>query len=237
MRIKLIHCSIVTLLIGLFASATVVGQTITLTPTITPKITTTEENAIQDLKEKVANKVAEIRKKNNKAIAGRVTDRSESTVKIKNSEQNDFNIKFQDSGLTKYYQITGAQQKEISSEDIKKDDYVIATGVINNKTITANSVFTDKQFLAGDGKISEVKADDYTIKVMVADKTVYTLSIETSTKQQIVNIKTLETERIGFSKIKEGDSIHFVVKVNGDEKNNEYSTEKILIVPQEYFMK
>jgi len=72
---------------------------------------------------------------------------------------------------------------------------------------------------------------------MVADKTVYTLSIETSTKQQIVNIKTLETERIGFSKIKEGDSIHFVVKVNGDEKNNEYSTEKILIVPQEYFMK
>lgn len=236
MKSKLLYYYIVILLIGVFSNS-VIGQTTTLTATSSPKLTSTEENAIQDLKEKVANKVAEIRKKNNKAIAGRVTDRSESTVKIKNSEQNDFNIKFQDSGLTKYYQITGAQQKEISSEDIKKDDYVIATGVINDKTITANSVFTDQQFLAGGGKISEVKADDYTIKVMAADKTVYTLSIETSTKQQMVNIKTLEMERIGFSKIKEGDSIHFVVKVNGKEKNNEYSAEKILIVPQEYFLK
>ncbi|MFH0979835.1 MAG: hypothetical protein V1803_02730 [Candidatus Roizmanbacteria bacterium] len=237
MRIKLIHCFIVTLLIGLFTTVTVVGQTVTLTPTVTPKITSTEENAIQDLKEKVANKVAEIRKKNNKAIAGRVSDRSESTIKIKTNDQSDFNIKLQESGLTKYYQITGAQQKEINNEDIEKDDYVLVTGVINDTTITANSVFTDEQFLAGSGIISEVNADDYIIKVIAADKTIYTLSIETSTKQQIVNIKSLEIERIGFSKIKEGDSIHFVVKVNGKEKNNEYPANKILIIPQEYFMK
>ena len=232
----MLYCYIVILLIGVFSNS-VIGQTTTSTPTVSPKITSTDESAIQNLKEKVANKVAEIRKKNNKAVAGRVIDISESTIKIITGDQSDFDIKLQESGLTKYYQITGAQQKEINSEDIEKDDYVITTGVINDKTITANSVFTDQQFLSGNGKISEVKVDDYTIKVMAADKTVYTLSIETSTKQQIVNIKTLEMEQIGFSKIKEGDSIHFVVKVNGYEENNEYSVQKILIVPQEYFIK
>ena len=44
-------------------------------------------------------------------------------------------------------------------------------------------------------------------------------------------------ERIGFSKIKEGDSVHFVFKISGDEKNNEYSADKILVIPQEYFIK
>ena len=37
--------------------------------------------------------------------------------------------------------------------------------------------------------------------------------------------------------IKEGDTIHFVVKKTGTEKNNTYTAVKILIIPQEYFMK
>ncbi|KKQ24269.1 MAG: hypothetical protein US40_C0002G0100 [Candidatus Roizmanbacteria bacterium GW2011_GWC2_37_13] len=223
MKIKLLYCYIVILLIGVFANSAF-GQTV-------------EENAVQDLKEKVASKVAEIRKKNNKAVSGRVINRSGAAIKIKTSEGDDFDIKLQESGLTKYYQITGAQQKELDVEDIEKDSYILVTGVINDKTITANSVFTDQQFLSGNGKISEVNAEDYIIKVITADKTVYSLSIETYTKQQIVNIKTLEMERIGFSKIKEGDSVHFVFKISGDEKNNEYSADKILVIPQEYFIK
>ena len=233
MKNKLFYGLVILLLIGIFVNHAVIGQTATASPTTT----SSEENAIQDLKEKVANKVAEIRKKNNKAIAGRVTESAGQTIKIETNDKNSFDIKLEEGGLTKYYQITGAQQKEISSTDIEKDDYVIATGVINDKTITANSVFTDQEFLVGSGKISEVDSTNYIVKVVATDKTVYTLSIETFTKQQIINIKSLEMERIGFSKIKEGDSIHFVAKVNGDEKNNEFSVEKILVVPQEYFIK
>lgn len=53
----------------------------------------------------------------------------------------------------------------------------------------------------------------------------------------MVNIKTLDLERVGFSKVKEGDTVHFVVKKTGEEKNNSYSAIKILIIPQEYFIK
>lgn len=214
----------------------VFAQTATATPNLNPT-TVDQKDAIQDLKEKVANKVAEIRKKNNKAVAGRVTSVSDNSLKVKTLDQNEFDVKLQTSGLTKYYQISGNQQKEIDKDNVEKDDYIIITGVIADKSVTANSVFIDQQYFSGNGKISEVDSDNFTIKVIASDKTVYSLNIETSTKQQIVNIKTLELERIGFSKIKEGDSIHFVVKVSGGEKNNVFSAEKILIIPQEYFMK
>ncbi len=214
----------------------VIGQTASSSPTTKPTVTGSDESAIQGLKDKIADKVAEIRKKNNRAVAGRVLSISASSIKIKTEDQSEFEVKL-DEALTKYYQITGAQQKEIENGDIEKDDYIIVTGVINEKTVTANSVFIDQEYFVGSGKISEVDSDNYTIKVIAPDKTVYNLSIETVTRQQIINIKTLEIERIGFSKIIAGDSIHFAVKVAGDEKNNTYQAEKILIVPQEYFIK
>lgn len=239
-KILLINYCLLTIILFFLAlilwKSEVFGQTATATPNLSPTAID-QSDAIQDLKEKVANKVAEIRKKNNKAVAGRVISVSDNSLKVKTPDQNEFDVNLQESGLTKYYQISGSQQKEIEKENIEKEDYIIVTGVINDKIITANSVFIDQQYFSGSGKISEVDSDNYIIRVITADKTVFSLSIETYTKQRIINIKTLELERIGFSKIKEGDSIHFVVKVSGGEKNNEFSAEKALIVPQEYFMK
>ncbi|MCX6730950.1 MAG: hypothetical protein NTZ55_03815 [Candidatus Roizmanbacteria bacterium] len=53
----------------------------------------------------------------------------------------------------------------------------------------------------------------------------------------MLNAKTKEIESSGFSKIKEGDSVHFVVsKTNpgtGKEKNR-YDAVRILMIPQEF---
>lgn len=236
MKIKSINYFIILLLVGFVMRITVIGQEATSSPTVTQKATTTEENAIKDLKEKVANKVAEIRKKNSQAVTGRATKISLSSIKIKKNDGKDFEIKLDDT-LTKYYRISGAVQKEIKKEDIEENDYLIATGVINDVSITANSIFIDQPYLVGNGKITEVNKENFEIKVMTADKTVFSLSIENTTKQQILNIKTFEIEIAGFSKIIAGDSIHFVVEVTGEEKNNTYQADKILIVPQEYFIK
>ncbi len=236
MKIKLINYLIILFLTSFVFKLVVFGQEATSSPTVTKKVTATEENAIKDLKEKVANKVAEIRKKNSRAVAGRATKISTGSIKIKKNDNEDFEIKL-DETLTKYYRILGAVQKEIKKEDLEENDYLIATGVINERVITANSVFVDQPFLVGSGKITEVDKENYNIKVVAADKTVYNLRIENTTKQQITNIKTLEIERAGFSKIIVGDSVHFVVEVKGDEKDNTYQADKILIVPQEYFIK
>lgn len=227
MRKILLYCYIAILFIG-FVNQSVLGQTATSTPEINNK-------AVEDLKEKIANKVAEIRKKNTRAVAGKALNISSGAIKIKRTDGEEYEVKLDDA-LTKYYRISGSNQKEIKKEDIEKDDYLIVSGVINDKVVTANSIFIDQSFVVGSGKITEVDKENYVLTVLSADKTVYKLSIENSTKQQIINIKTLDLEKTGFSKIIAGDSVHFAAESAIDE-DGAYKADKILIVPQEYFMK
>lgn len=197
---------------------------------------TLDEKAIQDFKEKVATKVAELQAQNNKAVSGFVNNISGSTLTIKDENDVAYEIK-PDESIAKYYQVVGSQRKEIQLSDIKKGSFIIVMGVANDKVINANSIYVDEMFLVKSGKITQVDSTNFALKVLSSDKDTYTLNIETLSKQQMINVKTLEEEKIGFSKIKEGDTIHFVVKKTGTEKDNTYSAVKILIIPQEYFMK
>ncbi len=228
------------MLIGFLVSL-LVGNTMAQTKTLVPSPeasaspTVVVDKDIQLLKDKIANKVSEIRKKNNKAISGFVLSNDGNKMKINNNAEEN-QVKFDDT-LTKYFKITGAQKKEIKANDVKKNDYVIVSGVVTDNIITANVVFIDENFLVDSGKITEVNKETFSIKVLASDKNTYNLDIETSTKQYMINIKTLSIETIGFSKLKEGDTVHFVVKKTGEEKNSNYSAKKILIIPQEYFIK
>jgi len=200
------------------------------------EVNTVEEKQLQQLKDKIATKVAQLREKNNKAIAGIVTEIKDNSIKLKTDDA-DIDVKLDDT-ITKYYQINGSQRKEIKFQDIDKGQYVIISGVVGDRRVDANSIYIDEQYLVRSGKITEVNKDDYYLTVNTVDKDNYTLDIETFTKKQILNIKTLELETVSFSKIKEGDTIHFVVKAINEEKEaNRYPAIKILIIPQEYFIK
>jgi Cu/Ag efflux protein CusF len=225
------------ILLSSYLVSWLVGGTMAQTPSITASSSPTVviDKDIQQLKDKIANKVSEIRRQNNKAVSGFVVSNDGNIMKINNnSEENQ--VKFDDT-LTKYFKIAGAQKKEIKADDIKKNDYAIVSGVVADNIISANVVLVDENFLVDSGKITEINKDSYNIKVSTSDKNIYSLDIETYTKQFIVNIKTIDLERVGFSKIKEGDTVHFVVKKTNEEKNNNYSAIKILIIPQEYFIK
>lgn len=224
---------IVSLFYCLITSSVVMGQT----PTVVI------DKDIQQLKDKIANKVSQIRKQNNKAISGFVLKVDGNSMKLSNSDEVN-QVKFDDT-LTKVFKVLGTTKKEIKTGDIEKNDYAIVSGVVADNIITANVVLIDENFLVDSGKITEINKEAYNIKVLTSDKNTYSLDIETGTKQYMINIKTLVREMIGFSKLKEGDTVHFVVKKTGsplrqladDEKNNNYSALKIMIIPQEYFIK
>jgi len=219
------NCFTVILFYCLITSSVVMGQT----PTVMV------DKDIQQLKDKIANKVSEIRKQNNKAISGFVLKVDVNSMKLSNSGEVN-QVKFDDT-LTKVFKVLGTTKKEIKTGDIEKNDYAIVSGVVADNIITANVVLIDENFLVDSGKITEINKEAYNIKVLTSDKNTYSLDIETGTKQYMVNIKTLLKETVGFSKLKEGDTVHFVVKKTGDEKNNNYSALKIMIIPQEYFIK
>lgn len=226
------NCFIVILFYCLLASSIVTAQTPSNTTTASPAIV---DKDIQQLKDKIANKVSEIRKQNNKAISGFVLKVDGNSMKLSNSGEVN-QVKFDDT-LTKVFKVLGTTKKEIKAGDIKKNDYAIVSGVVADNIITANVVLIDENFLVDSGKITEINKEAYNIKVLTSDKNTYSLDIETGTKQYMINIKTLVKETVGFSKLKEGDTVHFVVKKTFSEKNNDYSAAKILIIPQEYFIK
>ncbi|EKE13956.1 MAG: hypothetical protein ACD_12C00731G0001 [uncultured bacterium] len=220
-----------------YLAVNVAGQTPSATASSSPTVVIDKD--IQQLKDKIANKVLEIRKQNNKAISGFVSKIDENSMKLNNNAEVN-QVKFDDT-LTKVFRVLGTTKKEIKTNDIAKNDYVIVSGVIADNVITANVVLIDENFLVDSGKITEINKENFNIKVLTSDKNTYSLDIETGTKQHMINIKTLLSEMVGFSKLKEGDTIHFVVKKTADPpasgKNNNYSAVKILIIPQEYFIK
>lgn len=224
------NCLIISLLYCLLTSSIVIGQT----PSASSSPTVAVDKDVQTLKDKVANKVSEIRRQNNRAVSGFVTNIDGNGMKINNDGVNQ--VKFDDT-LTKFFKILGTTKKEINSDLIKKNDYVIVSGVVVDNVITANVVLVDENFLVDSGKITEINKETYNIKILTSAKNTYSIDVETGTKQYMINIKTLLKETVGFSKLKEGDTVHFVVKRTGEEKNNNYSAEKILIIPQEYFIK
>ena len=228
---KIRNCYIVILLYCLIGSSVVVGQT----PSASASPTVVIDKDIQQLKDKIANKVSEIRKQNNKAISGFVLKVDGNSMELGNSGEVN-QVKFDDT-LTKVFKVLGTTKKEIKTGDIEKNDYAIVSGVVADNIITANVVLIDENFLVDSGKITEINKEAYNIKVLTSDKNTYGLDIETGTKQYMVNIKTLLRETVGFSKLKEGDTVHFVVKKTVTEKDNNYSAYKILVIPQEYFIK
>ncbi|HRN70197.1 MAG TPA: hypothetical protein PLS49_03340 [Candidatus Woesebacteria bacterium] len=228
---------LVTFLFAGFITVPVIAQTTTPKASPTVKTTPTESDSdldseVDKLKEKVAETVSEMRGKTEKAISGVVQSITKSELVI-----NDKYTARLDNTLTKYYEIAGTSTKDLNAEDIKKGDYVFVRGPEISSEITANAVYKDTPYMVLTGKITEVNSEDYTVKIISLDKINYTLDIQTRTNQQMLNIKTLEVEKIGFSKLKEGDSIHVVVQANLENANTtRFDAERFLIIPNEYFI-
>ena len=208
-----------------------------LTPTfvVVPSPTKAPSKDIIDFKEKLASQVVKLSQKNKKAVAGIVESVDDKKLKVKTDDEGEFDVKI-DPDLTKFFLISGVDKVEKNLSTLKKDAYVIVGGTQLDQTIDGNVIYQDEQFLTDTGKVVAVNTADNSLDVVTLAKENYTLDIEFSTKQQIVNIKTLELERTSFSKIKEGDSIHFVVKKLTKVKNR-FSAVRVLIIPQEYFIK
>jgi len=192
------------------------------------------EKEVEIFKEKIASKVAELRQENKQMISGRIIEIKKGEIEIKDNNEKKKIISVDDL-LTKYYSIKNNQKKEINFSDLKKDDYILVSGIINDRGINADVIFVEEKYIIDFGKLVEINRREYLLKVVTLTNETISLDIETFTKQWLLNIKSLELERTGFSKIKEGDMIHFVIKDKKNE-NNRFSAQKILIIPQEYFL-
>lgn len=222
-------------LLGVFAQDS--GISTTATSSATP-----DDINSRKLIEKVANKVAEERKKDQKAVSGVIQSIKDSLITVSGYEGFEKKI-FQvnvDTSFNQIFSVSTGVKKEIKMSDLKPNDYIIATGPLLDKVILANSVYLDDRYVVKSGTIIEINSTNFYFVVMTPDKSEYSIDVESSTKQYMMNIKTMEIELTGFSKIKEGDTVHFVgILPEGKEPTGKINItgKKYVVIPQEYFIK
>lgn len=195
-----------------------------------------EEAKIDQLKEKIASKVAEIQNENNFGVSGYIDNIKNNLISINNDLGENYQIKT-DEVITKYYQVINNKRREIELKEIEKGDFIIVTGIIDGNQVEANNIYKDENFSIQAGQTIEINKNEYWIKVNTLEKEAIILDIETYTKKFLLNIKDYQLEPVGFSKIKEGDSIVFVIKKTSNKQISRASVIKMIIIPQEFFLK
>ncbi len=217
------------IVIGISSAFPVFAQS----PSATPSGSLNKE--LDKIKEKVAERV-EALSKNEKAVAGKIKAMGPQEWDLELPEGTQARVSVDDT-LTRFYDIVGTLTKELKKDQYKVGDYVFVTGPEIDEVVTANAIYRDQVYLVFSGKITEVNATDFSINVLSVDKSTYTLDVETKTATRMFNIKTKALDKIGFSKLKEGDSVHVVVKSNPQKPTQDrFSADRIAVIPNEYFM-
>src|SRR3989442_1235237 len=89
----------------------VLAQTEDSTPSAAPQITSSvDKKEVENLKQKIESKVAELARKYKKAVAGKVVAIAKNSLTLETDSGVKYTIKI-NSDLTKFYSISGASKK------------------------------------------------------------------------------------------------------------------------------
>lgn len=184
---------------------------------------------IDTLKERLATKVAELRKSSPKAVYGSVTQVSVSTLTV-DTAQKAMKIELNDDIVV--YQILKGKRTKLAVDDVAKNDVVTIFGdydetldILIAKYIFIEATTTPKRI---HGFVSSVDKKTNTFVLKGIDNANYTIDVESTTKTQEWS-KEAGLVKSGFSKLAVGN----FVSVWGTEDSkipDQYEAIRILIV-------
>jgi hypothetical protein len=208
------------------SAATASGTKVTSSPVPTE---VTKLKSIDDLKDRLATKVAELRKIVKTAMYGTVKSTTISTMTVETSVK-DMKIDVPDDLLV--YQTIKGKRTKLTSEDIAKNDKVTVFGDYDDTlgVMKASMVFIEPSIVPVRivGTVSSVNKTDYSFVIKTPTGTEMTVDFETSTKAQIV--ENAVVARGGFSKVTVG-SITAVIGTANADKPNRVSALRLTVIP------
>lgn len=182
------------------------------TPTASPSANgsptaTAIPNQIDDLKERLATKVAEMRQSQKKAISGTVKSITISTLTI---ETRTSDVKIELTDTLKVIQTIKGQRTVLTTDDIDKGDAVVVFGdydtsldLMKAKVIVIQNALPQRV----SGKITNIDQKEFTITIETPEKQSYIIDIEKTTNIQSF-LPESGVQKSGFSKIENGSTIH-----------------------------
>ena len=195
------------------------------TPTATGAADT-KQKQIEDLKERLATKVAQLQSLSRRAVAGVVKTISLSSLTVETATK-DMKIELTDD--IKVIQYLKGNRTRLTFENLDRGDNVVVFGEYDSTLdlLRAKVIFIQAQLpVFVSGTVAEIDKDKFTLTVATADGKDTIVDIEKYTKTQMWD-KGGGTSRGGFSKIQLDDTIH-VVATPVPKKENRVSAQRIL---------
>lgn len=193
----------------------------------TEKATTGLLSQINNLKDKIASKVAQLKLVEKRGIIGVVTETTTTQITLTDIQDQ---TRFVDvDEITKF---SSGNEKDFGISDLKKGTKVSILGLYNKESRRILARFVDVVSLPEyfSGTITKIDRPNYTITVETGDKKTMTVDIESSTKSNSYSIEDLEPTRTGFTKMTVGEKV-FIVGTPDEKEKNRVSGDRILLFP------
>lgn len=196
------------------------------TPTSEPNKSDAINQQINDLKNRIASRVAQLKLVEKRGIIGRVTDVSDTQITISDLKSN---IRYIDvDELTRF--SSPDVQGAFGISDLTKGTNIGVIGLYNKESRRTLARFVNVINLPKiiHGSIVNVNSENYTIKVSTGGDKEITFDVETTTKTLSYS-KDGPLIRSGFSKIKENQRVIIVSKTDSNNDDKAPSSRIILL--------
>lgn len=183
---------------------------------------------IQDLKERLATKVAEMKTTQTRAMYGTIKAITISSITLE-TDQKEVKLEVTDD-IVVAQNIKG-NRTELSIDDLDEGDFVVVFGQYDTALDILDATFIfiqskPSQYVTG--TITSVSKEDYTVTIQTPDDQEVILDYEKSTSTRVYN-EDEEFERGGFSSLIEEDTIHVYGTPDPDEKSR-IDADKLIII-------
>ena len=199
------------------------------TPSATPKMSTASAttNKIEDLKDRLATKVAELRQTSRKAIWGRVKSTSLTSFVV---EVPGKDVKIDLVDEIKVIQYLKGKRTILTSEDIAVNDQVAVFGTYDATLdlLKAAVVLIQAPLpMRVSGTVTARDDAQFTLTLTTPEGQEYIIDIEKATKTLALDPSTPSLVKSGFSKIAVGSTVH-VVGAPVPKKDRRISADRIV---------
>lgn len=228
-------------------TAPAVAQTVTPKTSVTPKLspsvspsptpkagskslpTDNPQNTeiINELKERIASKVAQLKLVKRKGIIGKVSEINTTQITLETIQGTTIIVDVDE--LTKF--TSPSEKESFGISDISKNQHISVIGLYNKQSerITARFVDVVTPPMVLRGAIADVDKEAFTITVVIDDGKEYVVDVESSTKTTSYDKATKGT-KAGFSKLT--PDMHVIVVGYPDKKDpKRFAASRILLFP------
>lgn len=198
------------------------------TKSASPKPSKTTTTAVDDLKERLATKVAELNTTERRAISGTVKSISVASFVVETSTKN---LKIELNDDIKVYKIDGVKKTTLSTDNLKEDMDISIFGLYDGTLdlMNAKIIYIEPTPLTTlVGSVAKVDAADYSLTLESSTGTTNIIDYEKYTVSEVWS-PSQKFQKLGFSKITQNNPI-VTTGIQNIKDKSRYSAYRILTI-------